>query len=71
MQPGSMLIEALRLVRRWDWGLLALIFLSMGLPQVYRSYSIYLIGSAGPRIQSGGTGGRVGGPCVELSHQAC
>ena len=36
------------LFRRWDWGLLGLIFLYMALPQFYGSYSIYLIGNAIP-----------------------
>lgn len=37
-----------RLLGSWDWRLLLLIFLYMGLPQLYRSYSIYLIGNAIP-----------------------
>jgi len=36
------------LARGWDWGLYGLIFLYMALPQVYRSYSMYLIGNAIP-----------------------
>ncbi|MBI4297312.1 MAG: MATE family efflux transporter [Chloroflexi bacterium] len=36
------------LLRQWDWGLYLLIFLYMGLPQIYRSYSVYLIGNAIP-----------------------
>jgi len=39
---------AWKLLRRWDWGLLLLIFLYMALPQFYRSYSVYLIGNAIP-----------------------
>jgi Na+-driven multidrug efflux pump len=39
---------AQKLLRRWDWGLLLMIFLYMALPQFYRSYSVYLIGNAIP-----------------------
>ena len=35
-------------LKRWDWGLFLLILLYMGLPRIYRSYSIYLIGNAIP-----------------------
>jgi hypothetical protein len=38
----------LDLLKRWDWGLYSLIFLCMALPQLYRSYSVYLIGNAIP-----------------------
>ena len=37
-----------QLLRQWDWKLLLLILLYMGLPLFYRSYSIYLIGNAIP-----------------------
>src|SRR3990172_11496197 len=37
-----------RLLRQWDWALYGLILLYMALPQVYRSYSVYLIGNAIP-----------------------
>lgn len=36
------------LARGWDWTLYGLILLFMALPQVYRSYSVYLIGNAIP-----------------------
>jgi len=36
------------LLRQWDWSLFLLILLYMGLPQLYRSYSVYLIGNAIP-----------------------
>ena len=35
-------------LKRWDWGLFLLILLYMGLPRIYRSYSVYLIGNAIP-----------------------
>jgi Na+-driven multidrug efflux pump len=38
----------LKLLRQWDWALFLLILLYMALPQLYRSYSIYLIGNAIP-----------------------
>ena len=36
------------LARGWDWGLYGLILLFMALPQIYRSYRVYLIGNAIP-----------------------
>jgi Na+-driven multidrug efflux pump len=36
------------LLRQWDWKLFFLILLYMALPQLYRSYSLYLIGNAIP-----------------------
>ena len=36
------------LLRQWDWSLFLLILLYIGLPQIYRSYSVYLIGNAIP-----------------------
>lgn len=42
------LASGANLVRQWDWGLLLLILVYMALPQLYRSYSIYLIGNAIP-----------------------
>lgn len=40
--------NAKNLIQDWDWSLYGLIFLFMALPQIYRSYSIYLIGNAIP-----------------------
>ncbi len=36
------------LLRQWDWKLFLIILLYMALPQLYRSYSVYLIGNAIP-----------------------
>lgn len=42
----------LELLKQWDWGLFLLILLYMALPQLYRSYSVYLIGNAIPDVNA-------------------
>jgi len=42
----------LELFKQWDWGLFLLILLYMALPQLYRSYSVYLIGNAIPDVNA-------------------
>lgn len=42
----------LELLKQWDWGLFLLILLYMALPQLYRSYSVYLIGNAIPDVNT-------------------
>ncbi len=38
----------LGLLKQWDWGLFLAILFFLALPQVYRSYSVFLIGNAIP-----------------------
>ena len=40
------------LLQQWDWRLFLLILLYMALPQLYRSYSVYLIGNVIPDINA-------------------
>ena len=42
----------LELLKQWDWGLFLLILLYMALPQLYRSYSVYLIGNVIPDVNA-------------------
>jgi Na+-driven multidrug efflux pump len=42
----------LALLRQWDWSLFLLILLYIALPQLYRSYSVYLIGNAIPDVNA-------------------